>query len=45
MWHLGEWFSGGVGSAHLMVELDGLKGLFQQTWFYNSDSINCSCVN
>jgi len=35
MWHLGTWFSrhGGVG---LEVGLDGLRGLFQPYWFYDS---------
>jgi len=35
MWHFRTWFSrhGGVG---WMVGLDGLRGLFQPEWFYDS---------
>ena len=29
MWHLGTWFSGGLGRVGLMVGLNDLKGLFQ----------------
>ena len=29
MWHLGTWFSDGLGSVRLMVGPDDLKGLFQ----------------
>lgn len=29
MWSLGPWFSGGCGSAGLIVGLNGIKGLFQ----------------
>ena len=36
MWHLGTWFSGGLGSARVMVGLDDLKGLFQPKRFYDS---------
>ena len=36
MWCLGTWFSGGHGSARLMVGLDHLKGLFQPKRFYDS---------
>ena len=36
MWHLGTWFSGGVGSARLAVGLGDLKGLFQPKQFYDS---------
>jgi len=32
----GTWFSGGLGSARLMVGLDDLKGLFHPKWFYDS---------
>lgn len=35
MWHLGTWFNGGVGSAELGLELDGLKGHFQPKQLYN----------
>lgn len=27
LWHLGAWFSAGLGSAGLRVSLDGLRGL------------------
>ena len=36
MWHLGTWFSGGVGSVRLSVGLNDLKGLFQSKLFYDS---------
>ena len=29
LWHLGTWFSGGLGSDRLKVGFNGLKGLFQ----------------
>ena len=28
MWHLGTWFSGGLGSVRLTVGLNDLKGLY-----------------
>ena len=42
MWHLGTWFSGGLGSVRFMVGLDDLKGLFQPKRFYDSmrDALN-----
>ena len=36
MWHLGTWFSGGLGNVRLTVGLDDLKGLFQSKRFYDS---------
>lgn len=33
---LGKWFTGGLGSALVMVGLDGLRGLFQPEQIYNS---------
>ena len=36
MWHLGTWFSGGLGSGRFTVGLDDLKGLFQPKQFYDS---------
>ena len=39
MWHLGTWFSGGLGSVRFMVGLDDLKGLFQSKWFYDSKGL------
>jgi len=35
MWHLGTWFSGGLGSVRFTVGLDDLKGLFQPKLFYD----------
>ena len=35
MWHWGTWLSGHGGHG-LMVGLDGLRGLFQPKWFYDS---------
>ena len=35
-WHLGTWFSGGLGSVRLMVGLDDLKGPFQPKRFSES---------
>jgi len=35
MWHLGTWFSGGLGSVRLTVGLDDFKGLFQPKRFYD----------
>lgn len=29
MWYLGTWFGGGLGSAGLTVQLNGLKSSFQ----------------
>ena len=34
-WHLGTWFSGGLGSLRLTVGLDDLKALFQPKRFYD----------
>lgn len=39
MGDLGTEFSGGFGSARLMVWLDYLKGLFQLLQFYDSLSL------
>lgn len=36
MWHLKTWFSGGRGSAGLMVWLHDLKDFFQPKIFYDS---------
>ena len=36
MWHLGTWFSGGLGRIRFMTRLNDLKGLFQTKWFYDS---------
>ena len=36
MWHLGMWFSGGLGSVRVMVGLNDIKGLFQPKLFYDS---------
>ena len=36
MWHLGTWFSGGLGSVRFMVGPDDLKGLFQPKYFCDS---------
>ena len=36
MWRLGTWFSGGLGSARLMVGLNDLQGLFKPKRFYDS---------
>jgi len=38
VWCLATWFSGGLGSARLMIRLD-LKGLFQPKRFYDSLSL------
>ncbi|KAK4810447.1 LOW QUALITY PROTEIN: hypothetical protein QYF61_004227, partial [Mycteria americana] len=35
-WHLGTWFSGGLGSVRFTVGLDDLKGLFQPIRFCDS---------
>jgi len=35
MWHIGTWFSGGVGCVSLTAGLDDLKGLFQPEQFYD----------
>lgn len=40
MRNLGTWFSGGLGSATLMVGLDDLKGLFHPKQFDDSMIIN-----
>ena len=42
IWHLGTWFSGGLGSVRFTVGLNVLKGLFQPKWF--CDSINSAIV-
>jgi len=36
MWHLGTWFSGGLGSVRFMVGLNDLKGFFQPKRFYTN---------
>ena len=36
MWHLGTWFSGGLGSARSTAGLDDLRSLFQAKQFYDS---------
>ena len=36
MWHLGTWFSGGLGSVRFMVGLDDLKSLFEPKSCYDS---------
>ena len=36
MWHLGTWFSSGLGSVRFMVGLNDLQGLFQPKCFYDS---------
>ena len=36
MWHLGTWFSGGLGRVRFTVGLDDLKGLFQPKQFCDS---------
>lgn len=35
-WWLGTWFTVGLGSMRLTVELDALKGLFHSKWFHDS---------
>lgn len=37
MWYLRTWFSGGLGSAGLMVGVNDLGGPFQPKWSYNSN--------
>lgn len=44
MWHLGTWFSSGLGSADLTVELNGLKGVFQPQWFCDAQDSQGLCV-
>lgn len=34
MWHLGVWFTGGLGTTGLMLGRDDLKGLFQAKQFH-----------
>lgn len=41
MWNLGTWFSVGLGSSGLMVELNDLRGLFQPRLLF-CDSIRAS---
>lgn len=36
MWHLGTWFSSGIGSGGLVIGLNDVNGLFQSKCFYNS---------
>lgn len=36
MWSFGTWFSGGLGSAELKIELYDLRGLFQSKQYYHS---------
>jgi len=36
MWHLGTWFSDGIGSVRFTVGLEYLKGLFQPKRFNDS---------
>lgn len=38
MWHLGSWFSSGLGSVVLTFRLDGLRGIFQPKCFYEFPS-------
>lgn len=42
MWHLGTWFSGGIGSVVLMVGLD-LKGLFRHKRLFYDSVVNDHC--
>lgn len=44
MWRSGAWFSGGCGSARLMVGLGDHKGLFQPQWFHDSVAL-CKAVH
>lgn len=37
MWHLETWFSGGLGSAGLVVEFDDLNFVFQIILFYRKN--------
>jgi len=36
MWHVGTWFSDGLGSVRFTAGLNDLQGLFQLTWFYDN---------
>ena len=36
MWHLGTWFTGGLGRVKFVLGLDDLKSLFQLKWLCDS---------
>lgn len=40
MWHSGTWFTGGLGSARLIVGLHDLRNLFQLKWLHDCLSVN-----
>lgn len=35
MWHLGTWFSGGLGCVRFVFDQDDLEGLFQPKLLYD----------